>query len=669
MLIYSGNKKKFCTDVATNNIASIIKKKLAEHFIIDENIAEFRSWENSLQQMQGVLDTPCFSDDLEIAVEYQIPQTSKRVDFIIAGCDTQHQDHVVVIELKQWEEAGRTSRNGVVTAFTGGMVKAVAHPSYQAYSYAKTIENFNASVQDENIGIHPCAYLHNYRKSKLDELTAPLYQEILELSPLFIKNEEEKLRKFLQKYVTAPSPKNLMYEIDHGKIRPSKALQDAVFSMLKGNPEFVMIDEQKVVYETVMELINHARDSDEKHTIIIEGGPGTGKSVVAVNLLAAVINPDKSGKPGSLACYVTKNAAPRNVYFEKLKQGKMKLNYVKNLFRGSGDFVYADKNEFLCLIVDEAHRLNSKSGLYGNLGENQIKEIINASKVSVFFIDEEQVVTSKDIGSVAEIEKWAKECGSTLYRSEEGKNLKLSSQFRCNGSDGYLAFIDDVLEIRKTANADGFDLDYDVQFFDDPKMMRSHLRRLNEMPLNGALPNKARMLAGYCYEWKTKKNASADVFDIELDNGFKAKWNFSTTSTWAIDDDSFDQVGCIHTSQGLEFDYVGVIIGKDLRYEEGYVKTDIKMRASSDQSVKGLRNHQNDELADRIIRNTYRTLLTRGQKGCCIYCEDKPLQEYLKQRFAGSLRASAERQYVIDGSSPQFAVAEKMPEYKKDKET
>lgn len=665
MLIYNGTKKKFCDDVTKNNIASIIKQKLYEHHIVDENIAEFRAWENSLHQMKIVLDTSLFSDDIQIAVEYQIPQTSKRVDFIIAGCDEQNQDHVVVIELKQWEEAGRTRRNGVVTAFTGGRIQAVAHPSYQAYSYAKTIENFNASVQDEAISLHPCAYLHNYRKSKLEELTAPLYQEIIELSPLFIKEEENKLRKFIQKYVAHPSSKNLMYEIDNGKIRPSKALQDALVSMLKGNPEFVMIDEQKVVYETVLELVNHAEESDEKYTVIVKGGPGTGKSVVAVNLLSAITNSSTKDNHGCLACYVTKNAAPRNVYFEKLKQGKVKYGYVKNLFKGSGNFVDAERNQFTCLIVDEAHRLNEKSGMYQNLGENQIKEIINAAKVSVFFIDEEQIVTSKDIGSVAEIEKWARECGSTLYRTENGEHLELTSQFRCNGSDGYLAFIDDVLEIRHTANADGFDMDYDIQFFDDPKEMRSKLRILNEIPCSGHLPNKARMLAGYCYEWKTKKNATADVYDIELENGFKARWNFSTTNTWAIDDDSFDQVGCIHTSQGLEFDYVGVIIGKDLRYENGHVITDITKRAGSDQSVKGLRSHQNDELADKIIRNTYRTLLTRGQKGCYIYCENRPLMEYLKSRVEGCIKPAEETFSHIETTASQFAFADKKGEYQK----
>ena len=259
-----------------------------------------------------------------------------------------------------------------------------------------------------------------------------------------------------------------------------------------------------------------------------------------------------------------------------------------------------------------------------NLGENQIREIINAARVSVFFIDEDQIVTTKDFGSILEIKKQAQRLGSKVF---SGDDFKLTSQFRCNGSDGYIAFLDHLLGIRETANYDGFDLDYDIRVFDDPILMREELRNLNH------INNKARMIAGYCYEWVTKNKPTHQLYDINLINGFKAKWNFSSTSTWAIDEDSFDEVGCIHTAQGLEFDYVGIIIGKDMRFEEGRVITDYKMRAKSDASLKGIKSSKNYELADRIIRNTYKTLLSRGQKGCFIFCEDKALNDYIKERL------------------------------------
>ena len=208
-----------------------------------------------------------------------------------------------------------------------------------------------------------------------------------------------------------------------------------------------------------------------------------------------------------------------------------------------------------------------------------------------------------------------------------GDNLKLTSQFRCNGSDAYLAFLDNLLEIRETANNTINNLDYDIRVFDSPKEMMDKLRTINK------INNKTRMLAGYCYNWVSKQDKTK--FDINIGNDFKAQRTFSNTTTWAIDEDSFEQVGCIHTCQGLEFDYVGVIIGKDLIYKDGRVQTNKYARATSDQSLFGYKNNPNHAKdCDIIIRNTYRTLLSRGQKGCYIYCEDKALSEYIKRMIS-----------------------------------
>ena len=443
---------------------------------------------------------------------------------------------------------------------------------------------------------------------------------ILIIAPLFLARDTAKLRSFIKTFIKKSDNCDLLMKIENGKLKPSKALQDSLASMLNGNKEFYLIDEQKVAYETVKKLVekslrdtNNVSSLSKKYTIIIEGGPGTGKSVVAIQLLCDLI------QKGYSVNYVTKNAAPRNIYFEKLKQNNYKLNYIKNLFKGSGSYIGVPNNYFDCLIADEAHRLNAKSGMFQNLGENQIKEIIHASKVSVFLIDENQVVTTSDIGSIDLIKKFAKDENSAVYTGDE---INLVSQFRCNGSDGYLAFLDNLLNIRTTANTN-FDMDYDIRLFDSPSKMREALREKNDVN------NKSRMLAGYCYNWITKKNPNSDEYDINLEDKFHAKWNFGNTSTWAIDENSFSQVGCIHTSQGLEFDYCGVIIGKDLIYKDGTVQTDYLKRAKTDTSLKGIKTTKNYALADRIIRNTYRTLLSRGQKGCFIYCEDKALLNYM----------------------------------------
>jgi uncharacterized protein len=610
MLVYTGTKKTFSDDIRNGNIARIINQKLLEFGINRGGLSEFTSWQNSLPQMYFVLDDEEISNDIEVSIEYQIPLTSRRVDFLIAGSNNQNKDHVMIIELKQWQSAKKLSREFLIETFTGGGNRVVVHPSQQAYSYAKLIENFNESINEHNIKLIPCAYLHNYEESYRDQITGPEYQEVIDEAPLFLSEDRKALTSFIKKHTKNKPSKNLFEIIEHGKLKPSKALQDAVGEVMNGNQEFVLIMEQQVAYATILKLVQNTIHKDQKHTIIVKGGPGTGKSVVAVNILSKLI------QSGFSTNYVTKNSAPRTAFSKKLISGKYKLHYLKGLFRGSGSYYDMDANTFDCLIVDEAHRLKLKSGFMSNVGENQVKELINAARISVFFIDEDQIVTTKDIGSVGEIKRWARELNSIVHESDD---LTLTSQFRCNGSDGYLAFLDNVLGIRETANYD-YDFDYDVRLFDDPNLMYEALKSKNNN-------NKSRMIAGYTYEWVSKEDKTK--FDIILNSNFKKHWNFSTDE-FAIDPDSFDQVGCIHSTQGLEFDYVGIIIGMDLRYENGRVITDKDKTAKSDKSS-GVRATKDLALADKIIRNTYKTLLSRGQKGCYIYCEDESLANYLRE--------------------------------------
>ena len=281
------------------------------------------------------------------------------------------------------------------------------------------------------------------------------------------------------------------------------------------------------------------------------------------------------------------------------------------------------------ILADEAHRLNEKSGLYGNQGVNQIHEIIRAARLSVFFIDESQRVTVKDIGSVDEIKRWATFNNAEVFEDE------LSSQFRCNGSDGYLAWLDDVLEIRETANYNLEAPNYEFMVFDSPEEMRNRVVERNQSS------NKARILAGYCWNWPKAGRSDTNTHEIKIGD-FEISWNLDGGESFAISPTSINEAGCIHTTQGLEFEYVGVIIGDDLRYEDGALVTDFKKRAKTDQSIKGLKKMEGDDperahrLADQIIKNTYRTLMTRGMKGCYVYATDKGLRDYLKNRVKSS---------------------------------
>lgn len=626
MIVYEATKEEFMRDVR----ARIIDEKIYEEYkrlIGRTSKSEINSWRNSLRDMSDVLSVDTIPSEAKVAVEFKVPNTEKRVDFMISGLDDAKKEHVVIVELKQWQEARETPKDGiVVTRFSGRPIETV-HPSYQAWTYASLIREFNETVQDDDIELIPCAFLHNYRLQENDPLLSPFYETHIEKSPLFLERDIDKLSSFIAKYVRRPDRGDLLYRIENGKIRPSKNLAESVASMLRGNEEFRMIDEQKNVYEELKLLADQAHErhlegAEGKDVVIIEGGPGTGKSVIAINLLARLIQERVNAR------YVTRNAAPREVYATLLKGEKTKRE-IDNLFNGSGSYVDAERDEFEALIVDEAHRLNEKSGLFANRGENQMKEIIRAARLSVFFIDEAQVVTLKDKGSSQEIEDWADYHGASVYK------LSLTSQFRCNGSDGFLPWVDDVLGIRETANKT-FDTDmFDFRVYDDPNTLRDEI--FNKNTEN----TKARLLAGYCWEWEKPKRDDPEHYDIVIpEHDFKMSWNLERDGQgWLVQRDSINEAGCIHTSQGLEVDYVGVIIGDDLRYEDGKVITDVYMRAKTDQSVKGWKKGMREDpetmeqRVDQIIRNTYRTLMTRGLKGCYIYCTDKKLQEYIKSRI------------------------------------
>ena len=632
MIIYEATKGEFCDSVFSGTIVDEIHTMYIAKMGRDTSQNEIMSWENSMQYMYKVLNDSSIPNDCGVAIEFKIPHTQKRVDFIITGLNQFMDDSVIIIELKQWSKIEKVEgMDGVVRTFVGGRTRDVTHPSYQAWSYASVIENFNETVETDEIGLYPLAYLHNYDIKENDPLTDEIYEEYYSKAPIFGQKDALKLRKFIEKYMKHGDNTDILYRVDNGKIRPSKKLQDTLSSMLDGNQEFFMIDEQKIAYEMALMMVRDSYGDSKKRVLIVEGGPGTGKTVVAINLLVQIMNYEMN------ALYVTKNSAPRNVFFEKLRGENRSLNWLKTIFKSSGSFVQSESNDFDAIIVDEAHRLNEKSGLFSNLGENQIKEIINAAKFSVFFIDRNQKVSFKDYGSVEAIYEWASQFDADV------KHMKLVSQFRCNGSDGYLSWLDDVLEIEETANFDGFDgfgIDYDFRVIDDICDLRDLI-----FAKNGEIKDEtsdktfdARLLAGYCWNWLKDERANSHYHDIKIGD-FEMSWNLNNTETWAIDETSINEVGCIHTAQGLEFDYVGVIIGNDMRYEDGHIVTDFTQRAKTDQSLKGIKKFYDEnpeealKVADEIIKNTYRTLMTRGMKGCYIYCEDMALQSYFKERL------------------------------------
>jgi uncharacterized protein len=626
VIIYQASKKEFLHHALRDDIEDVVSRHYLSATGHGVGPSEMQSWKHSLLEMAKVLGDEEIPDDAGVAIEYQLPQSAKRIDFVITGEDAAARTKVIIVELKQWSQSRRSDKDAIVWARRGGRSgeREGTHPSYQAWSYAAYLQDFNAAVQDGAMTLQPCAYLHNHPRD--GEIDHAHYREHLERAPLFLARERAKLQAFIREHVRHGDRKGALYAIDNGRIRPSKMLMDSVAGLLQGKAEFVLIDDQKVAHETILQV--DARAAQKKQVVIVQGGPGTGKSVIAINLLGALIARKRNVR------YVSKNAAPRAVYEAKLT-GTFTKTRISNLFSGSGAFVNGEADDYDTLIVDEAHRLNEKSGLYRNLGDNQVKELIRSARCTVFFVDDDQRVTLLDIGNTEALREHARALGA------EVTELELSSQFRCNGSDGYLAWMDHTLSIRETANPTLDTTEYDFRVFDNPAEMHALIE------LKNRTNNRSRVVAGYCWKWPSKKDAQA--WDIELPEfDYQRRWNLDKDgSLWIVTPGSVEQVGCIHTCQGLELDYVGVIIGPDLAYRDGRIVTDALKRASSDQSVKGLKamlKADPDEalgLADAIVKNTYRTLMTRGMKGCYVYCTDAPLAAYLRSRLRAVLADAA----------------------------
>jgi len=619
VIVYQATKSKFLEQVHNTDIEVVVRDAFLQALGRKVGASELKSWRSSLVCMGRVLQDPDIPGDAGVAIEYNIPQSGKRVDFILTGLGEDQSPQVIIVELKQWETSKLTQMDGIVSTFTGGAHREVSHPSYQAWSYAALLDGFNEAIYEGGIALKPCAYLHNYVPDGV--IAHDFYSAYIERAPVFLNGDggRDKLRAFIKQHVKYGDSIDLLYKIENGRIRPSKMLADSLVKMLKGQAEFVLIDDQKVVYESALAAARHAEPS-RKEVVIVEGGPGTGKSVVAINLLAALT------KTGQNCRYVSKNAAPRAVYESKLV-GHFKKSVISNFFSGSGAFVEKDLGIFDTLIIDEAHRLNEKGGLYGNLGENQIKELIHAANCTIFFIDEDQRVTLKDIGGKAAIAQWAEKAGAKV------SVMELASQFRCNGSDGYLAWLDNTLGVRPTANPLWEGAAFDFQVFDSPTELHQRIVEKNRVG------NKARIVAGYCWKWPSKKQA--DAFDVLIpEHGFKKRWNLvEDASLWIVAPDSVEEIGCIHTCQGLEVEYIGVIVGDDFVVRNGQVVCQPEKRASSDKSIFGWKKLLREEplegkqRLDLIIKNTYRTLMTRGMKGCYVYCTDKETAEYFRSRM------------------------------------
>ena len=627
MIIYHETKAGFLADIDGNTLQP--RLEAAFQAKTGSLPSDSRVWADEYSRFANALGRAKVADDIEVGIEYHISAAGRfRIDVLLAGNDGVR-DNGVIIELKAWDTAGVSDIDEMVWSPLGGG-KVHQHPCVQARRYKGLIMRFNEDIRAQDIGIHSSAYLFNLQRRNPEPLEDARYQHILADSQLFLANDVARLREYIENIVPKRPKKDVFFFLENGRMRPADELIARVGSMLEGNEEFLLVDEQNVAFQSIRHELVGKKNASQRHVFVVEGGAGTGKSVIAVRLLAEILREKRMG------FFVAPNRAFRETLVEYLSKGnKGYREDGQALFQSSWsfhdvDYMLNSRNDVL--IVDEAHRLKNKAHMYK--GKNMVDDLVRAARIVIFFIDETQRVSWNDIGSMAEIKKAAAKYSVTVHEP-----FKLSAQFRCNGSSGYLNWLDDVLEIRKTGNFDNWGGgQYEFKVFDRAEDLYAALKAKND-------ENKARLIAGYSWEWpKVGRGRGTLNRHVEAD-GLALPWNYDGEN-WATSSDGIEQVGCIHTSQGLEFDWLGVLIGADLTFADGKVLGDPTKRAKNDSSLKGwqseLAKAKDDpekcqtilDKVQAIIKSTYKVLLSRGRMGCYIWCADANLREHLKRRLA-----------------------------------
>jgi DUF2075 family protein len=620
MRLYAGSSGQFVDDTNLNQIAGKLINAFFNYYRYNPSPAEISSWQNSLRAMAGVLQ---YGDlwDHGVLLEYQLPLTSRRLDFMVTGKGPSYSDNAVIVELKQWSKCAPAEGENEVATFVGGTTREVLHPSAQVGRYRMYLKDTHTAFHegDNPVSLAACSYLHNYALESDDVLYDRKFDGILKSDPIFTMDDVPKLMGFLQERLSAGKELEVLKRVEESRYRPSRKLMDHVVQVINGDSRYVLLDEQVVAYDKVRAMTRHGFHDRRKTVIIIKGGPGTGKSVIAIKLMADLL------LSGFNAHYATGSRA----FTETLR------NIIGN--RGAVQFKYfnsyaaAQPDEIDVLIADESHRIRKTSNdrftpAARRTNLEQIDELLRAAKVCVFLIDDIQVVRPNEIGSVEYIRSHARDRGCALYEYE------LEAQFRCSGSDAFVNWIDNTLGIRRTANVlwEGND-SFDFRIFDSPQALEDAIRR--KVSEN----HTARMTAGFCWEWSKPLHDGNLVPDVEIGE-YRRPWNakpdasrlapgIPKSSLWAYSSGGIDQIGCIYTAQGFEFDYVGVIFGKDLVYrfdQQEWV-------GDKQQSFDSVVRRSGEKFVD-LVKNTYRVLLSRGMKGCYVHFMDKETERFFRSR-------------------------------------
>jgi uncharacterized protein len=639
--LYWGTTSVFVEHAKQNQIAERLRAAFFDFYGWNPPESEVRSWRNSLRSLSNAIELGGLLDH-GLLLEFQLPLTSKRLDAMITGHDRDGRPGAVIVELKQWSDDVLPSRvEDMVTVRYGRGRKETLHPSAQVGQYRQYLADAHETFHDGNVRLRACAYLHDFIYDGASELLAPRHANVLGVYPLFAGDRVDELVQFLDDHLGDGRGLGVLRSVREGKYRPHKKLLDHTAAMIKGEPSYVLLDEQQVVFKTILAKVAEARDLDAKAVFVIRGGPGTGKSVIALNLVAELAG------NGYAVHHATGSAAFTNTVRKRVG------NRASGMFKFFNSYLNAECDTLDVLVCDEAHRIRrfswdrfrKKDAV--DPDRPQIDELLSVARVGVFFIDDLQAVKRDEIGNSDDIERLAEQHGAEVHEYE------LEAQFRCGGSDGFVRWIESTLGIRRTANQLwGGDDNFDFDIVDSPEELDALIRQ------RASEGHSARIVAGYCWPWSDPRDDGTLEPDVRV-GGWQRPWNARPNATglaegipksyfWASERGGIDQVGCIYTAQGFEFDYAGVIFGSDLVYRprEGWLG---RKEFSHDRTLK---RGTSDEDFTRLVKNTYRVLLSRGLKGCYVYFTDEKTRDFFESRMDRmALELAAEREAGYGGAA------------------
>jgi len=613
MILYEGTIETFNDDVMHNCVADRAAEKYTAHYNRRPASSEYRSWQNSLPILNQAFRYADLRDN-KILLEYELPYSSQRIDVLLFGKDAKGTENIVILELKQWSnESVKESENEGNVLVHYGMWKEQPHPSLQVEGYYFHLKDFKKIFEEKNPPVlNGSTYAHNYSKLDNPTLFSKNFSEPIKKFPLFGKEDSITLARYLKDKLQGEKGQLLFERFASSPVKPSKRLLELTSKAINEQQIFNLIDDQIAAYNSIMHKVKVVTKTKNKSIVIVKGGPGTGKSVIALEVMGELL------RQGKRVMHATGSAAFTNT-----------LRYIvgpraKHFFKFFFNFTKDPENSIDVLICDEAHRIRKDSNDYGvpvkfKSKDPQINDLIKPAKLSIFFIDEYQIVRPKEQGSILLIKEAAHKFG---IKNEDIAEFELRTQFRCSGSDAYLQWLDHILNIRKTEITE-FDAKMELRIFNNPSAMQKEIQKRNLES-----PNKSRIVAGFCWPWSNPNTDGTLVNDVKIGD-FEMPWEKKSQFwKWAIDKSGMDQVGTVYTAQGMEFDYIGVIFGNDLVYDI----TRGEWRAIPENSFDTQIKKNNPELLNHL-KNVYRVLLSRAHKGVYIYFMDKETEKYFRSHL------------------------------------